>query len=418
VSTSPAASPSALGSAWQVALGSAWQVGRREYVERVRDRTFLISTAFVVVVLVMITWLPSLLGTGERPSWTVALAGTGSAALAERLPAAGGALGADLRTVTVPDRAAAEARLRSEGADLAVVDGQLIALRRPDQTLVAAVGAAAGQVRLRAALAEAGARPEAVDAALAQPPPQVTTLEPAGPREAEAVARFGSFLLYFQLITYGSWVAAGVVEEKASRVVELILAAVRPSQLLAGKVAGIGLLGLTQLVLLAAIGLTAATAFGAVEVPASMLGPIASVVAWFVLGYAFWAGAWAVAGAIVSRQEELQNTSTPLVLIMVAAFLVALLVGEDPGSLAARVASFVPPVAPLVMPVRMAVGAVAAWEVAASVLVTVAATVALVPLAARIYAGAVLRTGSRVRLRQVLAETRRRRAPRRLPDQA
>jgi ABC-2 type transport system permease protein len=126
-----------------------------------------------------------------------------------------------------------------------------------------------------------------------------------------------------------------------------------------------------------------------------------------VLGYAFWACAWAVAGAIVSRQEELQNTSTPLVLVMVASFVVAVLVGGDPSSAPARFASFVPPVAPLIMPLRMAAGQAPAWEVAVAMALIVAATVALVPLAARIYAGAVLRTGTRVRLRQVLRETRR-----------
>jgi len=394
---------------------SAWvairTVARREYVERVRDRTFLISTGVVVFILVVITVLPSLFGAGDRPSWKVALVGQASAPLAGVLPAAGQALGADLGTVSLPDRASAEARLRSEGdggkVDLAVVDGdQLVALRTPDGDLVAAVAAATRELRLRAALTRAGASPEAVSAALTPPRLTVATLEPAGSDSAETAARFGSFLLYFQLITYGSWVAGGVVEEKASRVVELILAAIRPSQLLAGKIIGIGLLGLTQLMLLAAVGFAAATAFGVVDVPASLLGPIAAVLVWFVLGYAFWASAWAVAGAIVSRQEELQNTSTPLVLVMVAGFVVAVMVGDDPGSLAARIASFVPPVAPLVMPLRMAAGQAAVWEVAASMLVIVAATVALVPLAARIYAGAVLRTGGRVRLRQVLRETR------------
>jgi ABC-2 type transport system permease protein len=392
-------------------------VARREYVERVRDRTFLISTGVIVVVLALITVLPRLLGGDDRPDWRVALVGGASAPLAATLPAAARAMGGQAATVTLPDRAAAEAALRagdrgpagSPGIDLAVVDGaQLVALHGPDDRLVEAVTAASREARLRAALAAAGASQADAAAALAPPSLRVATLEPAGSDAALSAARLGAFLLYFQLITYGSWVAGGVVEEKASRVVELLLAAIRPAQLLAGKVIGIGLLGLTQLALLAAIGLVMATAFEAVEVPASLLGPVAAVLAWFVLGYAFWACAWAVAGAIVSRQEELQNTSTPLVLVMVASFVVAVLVGGDPGSLSARIASFVPPVAPLVMPLRMAAGQAPAWEVAVAMALILAATVALVPLAARVYAGAVLRTGSRVRLRQVLRETRRR----------
>lgn len=122
--------------------------------------------------------------------------------------------------------------------------------------------------------------------------------------------------------------------------------------------------------------------------------------AWFVLGYALYACAFAVSGALVSRQEELQNAVAPLTLVVFAALFAAFAALNDPGGLVARVASFLPPTAPMVLPVRMILGGVAAWEVVASVVVTLAGIGLLVPFAARVYRGAVLRTGAKVRLRE------------------
>lgn len=123
------------------------------------------------------------------------------------------------------------------------------------------------------------------------------------------------------------------------------------------------------------------------------------VLAWFLLGCSFYSVLFAVAGAVVSRQEELQNSATPLNLVLVASFLAAISALGNPNGAIAKVASFLPPVAPLTMPVRVAGGDAAGWEIVASVLITLAAIAVLVPLAARLYAGAVLRTGARVKLR-------------------
>jgi ABC-2 type transport system permease protein len=151
-----------------------------------------------------------------------------------------------------------------------------------------------------------------------------------------------------------------------------------------------------------------ATAVNAISVPASALGTIGWVLAWFLLGYAFYSSLFAVAGAIVSRQEELQNTATPLNLLMVGSFLVAFLgAGSNPGSTLATVSSFLPPVAPLVMPVRIAAGEAAAWQVAASVGIMLVSIVAVVLLASRLYEGAVLRTGARVKLGDAWRSARR-----------
>ena len=121
-----------------------------------------------------------------------------------------------------------------------------------------------------------------------------------------------SFLLYGQLLVYGFWVAMGVVEEKSSRVVEVLLAAIPPRALIAGKIIGLGLLGLAQFALLGVVGLAIAAATGAIELDSTKVGILAIVLVWFLLGFALYAGLFAMAGVLVSRQEDVQSTTTPL----------------------------------------------------------------------------------------------------------
>jgi ABC-2 type transport system permease protein len=280
-----------------------------------------------------------------------------------------------------------------------------------DEQLGLLVQSASRALRAQERLAAAGLNPAEIQSTLAPSPLPVRSLEPVdeAERSKRAIATVSIFLLYGQLIGYCFTVAMGVVEEKATRVVEVLLAAVRPVQLLAGKVIGLGLVGLIQLAVVGVAGLTLAIAVDAISLPVGALGTIGSVLLWFLLGYAFYSSLFAVAGAIVSRQEELQNTATPLNLLMVGSFLVAFMgAGSNPGSTLATVSSFLPPVAPLVMPLRIAAGEATALQVAASIGIMLVSILAVVLLAARLYEGAVLRTGARVKLRDAWTGARRR----------
>ena len=128
---------------------------------------------------------------------------------------------------------------------------------------------------------------------------------------------------------------------------------------------------------------------------------------WFLLGYAFYAAAFAVAGALVPRQEELQSSTTPLTMLILISLFAGFIVTGDPEGTLAHVCAFIPTTAPITMPGRIILGAAPAWEIAASVAVMIAATLALIPLAARIYAAVVLRTGSAVKLSEALRLARR-----------
>jgi ABC-2 type transport system permease protein len=385
---------------------------RREVVERTRrDRSFLISTLVTLAILCAIIFLPRLFGSDNPREFDVGLVGAASQPLGPALTAQGGAAGVRIHLRQPASAAEAEAAVRDGSLDLAVIDDrQLVAKAEIDEQLNLLVQGASRAARAQQTLQRAGVPPEEIQAALAPPPLPVRSLEPVDEdaRSKRAIATVAVFILYGQLIGYCFTVAMGVVEEKSTRVVEVLLAAVRPVQLLAGKIVGIGLVGLFQLAIIGLIGLALATASGAITLPPDAAPTIGSVLLWFLLGYAFYSSLFAVAGAIVSRQEELQNTATPLNLLMVASFFVAFstsVSGAD--STLAKVSTFLPPVAPLVMPMRIAGGDAAPWEIALSLAIMLVSIVVVVVLAARLYEGAILRTGARVKLRDAWRGARR-----------
>ncbi len=387
-------------------------VARRELVEQIRGRSFLISTAITLVILIAIIVVPRLFGVGRPETFDVGVVGGTSARVGQALAAQAGAAGVKVRLQQPADLAAAETAVRDGKLDLAIVDGrELLVKADVNEQLSLLAQSASRTLRAQERLAAAGLDQAEIQSTLVPSPLPVRSLEPVDQteRSKRAIATVSIFLLYGQLIGYCFAVAMGVVEEKATRVVEVLLAAVRPLQLLAGKVVGLGLVGLIQLTAIGAVGLTVAIAVDAISLPAGALGTIGWVLVWFLLGYAFYSSLFAVAGAIVSRQEELQNTAAPLNLLMVGSFLVAFMgAGSNPGSTLATVSSFLPPVASLVMPVRIAAGEVAAWQVAASLGTMLVSILGVVLLASRLYEGAVLRTGARVKLRDAWAGARRR----------
>jgi ABC-2 type transport system permease protein len=245
-------------------------------------------------------------------------------------------------------------------------------------------------------------------ASLDVPQVSVTALDPNADQDGQrvVVAIIGIGLLYGLLILFGQFVAQGVVEEKSSRVVELLLATMKPWQLLAGKIVGLGLLGLAQIVVIVTVGVSGALAFDLVDIPGELIGTAVSVVAWFVLGYAFYASIFAVAASLVSRQEDLGTVIMPTTLVLVVGFVIGIQAAGDPSGTLAVVTSYIPGLSPLVMPVRSAAGDVALWEIALAVVLMLVAIALIVRLGGRVYAGALLRTGGKMKLREALRAER------------
>lgn len=377
----------------------AWLlVARRDFRVRLRDKGFAISTAITLTVLSAFILIRAY-GGGGTPSYDLGVVGAASAGAP--VVAVADQQGVDVTVRVFPDEASGRQAL-SDGEIDALLNGErLLGQRDVPKQLSDIVQASAVAERIRAALAEAGLSPEELARVLDPRPVRIEAVEPVDTnRESNAAVAFiGVILLYGQLFGYGVWVATGVIEEKASRVVEILLSAISPRQLLAGKVVGIGTLGIAQLAFIAAFAIVLAMVTGALSIPASAIGAAVLVLAWFVLGFAFYAGLFAVSGALVSRMEELQNAMVPINIIILVSFFISVGALQDPDSTVVVIASMVPFSAALAMPVRIVLGAATVPQIVASVIILVGSTALLIPLAGRIYAGAVLRTGARVKLR-------------------
>jgi ABC-2 type transport system permease protein len=377
-------------------------VAAREVTTRIRDKSFIISSVVLIVLILGAMVFQVVVNSGNTEGRLGVVGDT--AALGPAIVQQGTTAGVDITIVPLADEAAARAAVEDEDVDGALLRGTgpdpELLVRTPDTTMESVVEAAVSGVAVQQQLAQAGVQ-------LAVPTVAVTALDAdddAGQRIAVAI--LGVAVLYGLLILFGNFVAQGVVEEKASRVVELLLATMKPWQLLAGKIIGLGVLGLLQIVVIAVIGVVGSLAFGVIDLPGQLIGTVLSVVAWFVLGYAFYASVFAVAASLVSRQEDLGSVLTPTTILLVVGFVIAIQAAGDPTSTLATVTSFVPGLSPLVMPVRLAAGGAEWWEVVVSVVLMLVAIGLIVRLGGRVYAGALLRTGGKVKLREALQAER------------
>jgi ABC-2 type transport system permease protein len=375
-------------------------VARREFGERVRSRAVQVSTALTLVLVAAVAVLAGVLGDDGPTDFDVGAQGAEATAIAGAARAAGPEFDARVTVRRFESPADARAAVRDESVDAAIVNGTIVSREDPPQELEQLLQTAARQVRAGEALRSEGVGPAEARRALDPPPLETTRLDGQEEGGAEGLAFAASLILYMQLLGYGLAVASGVVEEKASRVVEVLLASIPPRALLAGKVAGIGLLGLLQLLITSLVGFGLAAASGAIELDGGDAGTLAVVLAWFLFGYLVWACLFAVGGAVVSRQEDLQSSTTVMTVLLVICYLISFPVLDDPDSGLAVVASMVPFSSPIVMPVRVAMGEVGVAEIAASLVLLGAAIAVLIPIGARIYENAVLRMGKPLKLRE------------------
>ena len=234
-------------------------VARREITQKLREKSFLISMSVTVALVVLVAVLPPLLGMGGRSSYTLAV--SDAAALPVAQAADRGAKAFDVGLgVRELSPAKAAAALDDGDVDAVLSARGLQSKEEPEEELVGIVQTAEREVRQAQALDRAGLSDAEVRQALNPPPLRVSTTEAVDPdRDRKGTFAFVAVLaLYTQLLTFGYLLASGVVEEKASRVVEVLLSTIRPKDLLAGKIIGLGLLGFGQLFVMAGVGLLAA----------------------------------------------------------------------------------------------------------------------------------------------------------------
>lgn len=386
--------------AGRAGTGSAWAlVARREILVKLTDRAFLFGTGFTVVLLAAVLGMQVFFA-GRTESFTIAAEPSASAmarVVQQKAPGINENVRASVREV--PDEAAAKAALLDGSADAWLHSGNdgwvLTTKSEPQDDLRAVVvDVVRGEV-LRANASAHGATVEELQRGATV---QMAYLEGDADRATlmMLVSFAFSFLFYLATLVLGMTLAQSVVEEKQSRIVEIIATAIPVRHLLAGKIVGNTALALGQLVLYLAVSLIGLSFTKFSSLVTALSGPVVWFVVFFLAGFVALACLWAVAGALASRSEDLQSTATPLTLITMGVFFGGFLM-EGTWRV---VGSFVPLLSAVLMPIRLLQGEASWWEGLIALALLLATAVATVLLGERLYRRSLLQTGGRVSWRQ------------------
>jgi ABC-2 type transport system permease protein len=417
-------------------MAKLWAVIRREYLERVRTKWFVIVTLFGPLFFGGIMILPAYLSVRSMREARVAnirildATGTGlGVRIADRLAAptlqGPSPERAPVDVLRPAELAARETELiahiqRKELAGVLVVDSATVtsgAARYAGRNAGSVGDLDVMEAAIRQSLLAFRLESEGIDPTRAEAltkvrvrlkADRVTDEGLGGSGIANTIFGFGvAFLLYFSIVFYGQAILRGVLEEKTTRVAEVIVASVSPDVLLAGKVIGVGAVGLTQQLVwvLSSVGFYTQRAkiFGAmgiegmpqVGLPSVEPFVLVALVLFFLLGYTLYASLFAAVGAMVGSQEEAQQAAQPVIMLLVFSIIFAQPVLTNPNSRLAEIVSWVPFSAPIIMPMRMTATPIGAGEIIGSLLGVLLASVACVWVAARIYRVGLLMYGKR-----------------------
>ncbi|MEO8246371.1 MAG: ABC transporter permease [Chloroflexota bacterium] len=417
---------------------NAWHVARREYLIRVRSRTFVVLTVLLAIIALGLTIAPVALRAlgNDRPLQVAVLVEADDLAsdplplLSAALNGAAGAAGATRAELSqVADPAATESRVRNGDLDGLLTiersdDGGLAFTYLTDAASTSpstlAIRQAASALTIDDRLGSAGIDPADRGAIFAPPAFEARAVDPDAAAREEGGdyatrASLGTVLvvlIFMAILTYGNWIAASVAEEKSNRVMELLITAASPQQLLVGKVLGAGAAGLTQYAVMLVVGFIGLQLQGQIgrivfgDAAAAAPGggltlPLLLVFgACFVGGFLVYAALYAAAGSLVSRVEEVQQMSGPIIVIAMLGYFAAIFGGTtSPNATWLSVMSFVPFFAPYLIPLRMAYDTITPLEIVAALAALALGAVLALWLASRIYAAGVLLYGQRPSLR-------------------
>ena len=423
-------------------VANGWLVASREFRERVRSRLFFVSTALLALLAVAVAMTPVLIKLADRgTTTTIAVASPDAKLTNESIVILDSILNQGATPGLPKPLAFVPASLEDDLAG-AVADGQysgvLIATRVPNGPLTFKLlaGESLGTERINminvgslmiGVLDWVGSNPGGgatkfftpvfdsaqVNAGGGPGSAPVGASEYAGRRIVGVVF---VVLIFITLVIYGMWVAAGVVAEKSSRVMELLISAASPGQLIVGKVVGIGLAGLVQYVAILVPAL--ATLLLQDKIAAALLGPanagvdlslaaltpglLAAYGGFWILGFILYALIYAAAGSLVSRAEDLQVLALPLSLVAIGGYLQAVMALSGGINGTVRLASYIPFWSPFVMLTRLTVGHVEPWEIVLSFGLLIAAIPIVGVIAVRVYSAGVLLYGQRPGVRQIV----------------
>lgn len=396
-------------------VGTIALIARRELTTRMFTKGNLWSIAVMVVLIVGGIVVGNILVSNEDGDTGEPVAVTAEmSALGEALAPAAEAAGEPITLEPVDSAEAATAQVEAGDAVAGLAGSpeapELITGDDTPTLLEGLVQGAAGQQALDQAITDLGGDPAEVQAQAAQTQVSVTAVgeesqfEPASFIVAIAVIS----LLFYLIVSSGFTIATGVVEEKTSRIVEILLASIRPWQLLAGKIIGIGIMHIVQIIILVAAALITATATGLIQdVQIPLSGNLAWSAAWLLIGFVLYAVLWGGAASLVSRQEEIGQVTTPLMMLSMIPFYVSIfMVMQDPSGTVAQVMTYIPFSAPFTAPVRFAFEEIGTTQMLLSLGITAVAAVICTIIGGRIYQNGVLHTGTRLKLTQALSSAK------------
>ncbi|WP_189668764.1 ABC transporter permease [Promicromonospora soli] len=399
-------------------MRNAWMVvATREIVVRALNKGFLIGLAVTIAMIGGLIGFTSYMDS-RTESFDVAVVAGDEAAATALESAAEDATASDQRialsVVRVDDAAAAEAALEDETADAwlssgtdgaAATDGAagwtLSGWREPDTDLADLVETTVREQVMAERATDAGTTVEALTAG-SEIGTERLDGNPVDPEIVFAAGFVLAFLFFMGAVGSGAMIAGSVIEEKQSRLVEIIATAVPLRQLLAGKIIGSSVIALSQNLLLAAIGLVGISFTDLSAMLPAMTATMLWFVVFFTVGFVAVAALYAVAGSLASRTEDLQYTTSPLMMLLMAVYVVTF----SADGVLERVLSYIPPASIVSMPVRVLNGDALWWEPLVSLLILVAATFGAVLLSERAYRGALMQTGGRVTWKTALAGDR------------
>ncbi len=374
-------------------------VANREVRDRLSRPSYWVISALFVVLILAFGVGARLIGDSGPGTVHVAVTGPAARPVATELRAVARTTHRPAQ-VRTPASAQAARHLFDRGEVSLIVDTErahLVTGDDPDPSTVAMAQQAWRVTRLHQNLARSGLSPAQADRVLRIPPLATHTVQSAPHTSTGALwaGTLAAALLFISLQIFGGQILAGVVEEKSTAVIEVLLARVEPVELLAGKVAGVGIVAIAQFVGMVIAGLVA-LAIAGTEVPGDVWAAVPMTVVWYLTGFAFYALLFALAGSLVSRQEDSQGAAAPITTALIGAYALLFVIAADPDSALATVLSLLPPFAPILMPLRMASGAASVVEVIVALALLVLGIAAVLRYTARVYSQVLLRRGARI----------------------
>ena len=402
-------------------LQNTWLIARREYLERVHTRAFLIATVLIPVLMGGFVFLSGYLATKTKSVAHVAIVTT-DGRFAEDLKhqletGKRSRMTVDLYQPSAATREALDRDLKNKDG----ITGYLwstpsaglqsrpafayMARSAGDASTVSILNSSIQNVLIRERLGGSGIAPVEVEQLLA--PVDIDTSATGDSRAAYAAATTLFLLMYMVIMLYGMNTARSIIEEKTSRVFEVLLATIRPDEMLAGKILGVGAVGLTQI----GVWMLAAFILGSTNLAAGIVGsghvPISLTqiiffVAYFLFGFLLYSSIAAALGAMTNSEQELQQLNLFLVMPLAVCMLMLFVIGPAPNSTLAVVVSLIPFCSPLLMNLRISLTTVPPWQIALSFVLMSVTIMGILWVASRIYRVGILMYGKKPNLPEIL----------------